>query len=136
IIAVFTFWKEYVKETGKPEHTYLDKFSTYKINHKSAVDNQELLTQFQKAMQQLAINLIPANSPQAKGRIERLNQTLQDRLVKELRLARITTPEAANEFLQEVFIPKFNKKFPVISAKAGDAHKPLQKEEKETLNHI
>lgn len=136
VIAVFIFWKAYVEEIGKPKHVYLDKFSTYKINHKNAVDNSELLTQFQRAMQALEINLIPANSPQAKGRIERLNQTLQDRLVKELRLANITTPETANKFLQEVFIPKFNKKFSVIPAKEGEAHRALQKEEQANLIHI
>jgi transposase len=136
VIAVFTFWKEYVETKGKPKHIYADKFSTYKINHKKAVDNHELITQFQRAMRQLDVNLIPAHSPQAKGRIERLNKTLQDRLVKELRLANIATPEAAGIFLQEVFIPKYNKKFAVVAAKVGDAHTPLQKEEKENLNHI
>lgn len=136
VIAVFTFWKDYVETKGKPKHLYLDKFSTYKINHKKAVDNHELLTQFQRAMQQLGITLIPANSPQAKGRVERLNATLQDRLVKELRLANITTPREANRFLQDVFIPKYNERFAVIAAKEGDVHTPLQKEEKDNLNHI
>jgi len=76
IYAVFIFWKEYVQEVGKPPDIYLDKFSTYKINHKVAVDNKELMTQFGRAMQDLAITLIPANSPQAKGRVERLFKTL------------------------------------------------------------
>jgi len=136
VIAVFSFWKEYVETKGKPKDIYADKFSTYKINHKKAVDNPELLTQFKRAMRQLEVNLIPAHSPQAKGRIERLNKTLQDRLVKELRLANINTPEEANTFLQEVFIPKYNKKFAVVVAKEGDAHRPLTEEEKENLNHI
>lgn len=136
VIAVFRFWKTYVETNGKPQHIYLDKFSTYKINHKKAVDNHELLTQFQRAMQQLGVNLIPANSPQAKGRVEKLNGTLQDRLVKELRLATIAMPEEANTFLKEVFIPKYNEKFAVIAAKEGDVHSPLQKAEKENLNHI
>ena len=136
VIAVFTFWKEYLETQGKPKHIYLDKFSTYKINHKKAVDNHELFTQFQRAMQELGINLISAHSPQAKGRIERLNKTLQDRLVKELRLADITTPDAANTFLQEIFIPKYNKKFAVIPAKEGDVHTTLLDEEKKNLAHI
>jgi hypothetical protein len=136
VIAVFTFCKEYVSERGKPRIIYLDKFSTYKINHKSAVDNSELMTQFQRAMQDLGINLIPANSPQAKGRVERLFKTLQDRLIKEMRLAKINTPEAGNIFLRENFIPKFNERFGVIPEKAGDMHVPLTKEDKKNLNRI
>ena len=136
VLAVFTFWKEYVLNIGKPISTYLDKFSTYKINHKSALDNNELLTQFQRAMQDLGILLIPAHSPQAKGRVERLFLTLQDRLVKEMRLAAINTPEEGNRFLEEVFIPKFNIKFAVIPTKEGDVHKPLSEIDKKNLNRI
>ena len=136
VVAVFTFWKEYVQKLGKPLKIYLDKFSTYKINHKTAVDNSELMTQFQRAMQDLAIELIPAHSPQAKGRIERLFDTLQDRLVKELRLAKINTPEEGNTFLKEVFIPKFNNKFAVIPAKDADIHKQLTEADKKYLNRI
>lgn len=130
VVAVFTFWKEYVEDTGKPLGIYLDKFSTYKVNHKAAVDNSELMTQFQRAMHTLSILLIPANSPEAKGRVERLFQTLQDRLVKEMRLAGISTPEAGNTFLAEVFIPKFNQQFGVAAAKEGDVHRKLVLEEK------
>lgn len=136
VVAVFTFWKGYVQSLGKPVAIYLDKFSTYKINHKAAVDNKDLLTQFQRAMHQLDINPIPANSPQAKGRIERLFKTLQDRLVKELRLAKISTPEEGNKFLKHVFIPKFNQKFAVIPAKTGDVHRSLLQTEKDNLPHI
>jgi transposase len=136
LIAVFTFWKEYLEERGKPVAIYLDKFCTYKINHKAAVDNKDLLTQFQRAMQQLDINLITANSAQAKGRIERLFGTLQDRLVKELRLARISNPSDGNGFLKESFIPAFNEKFAVLSAKEGDVHRSLLQREKDALQHI
>ncbi len=125
VVAVFTFWKEYVEKVGKPLAIYLDKFSTYKINHKSAVDNIELMTQFQRAMQNLSIELITAHSPQAKGRIERLFETLQDRLIKEMRLENINTPEEANLFLEEVFLPKFNNRFEVNPIKEGDVHKAL-----------
>ena len=134
--AVFTFWEEYVLEIGKPVSLYLDKFSTYKINHKAAVDNTELMTQFQRAMQTLSIQLITAHSPQAKGRIERLFATLQDRLVKEMRLAKISTPEEGNTFLKEVFLPKFNKQFAVTPAKDGNIHRQLLHEEKGQLSHI
>jgi hypothetical protein len=136
VVAVFTFWKEYVEKYGKPLGIYLDKFSTYKINHKAAVDNAELMTQFQRAMQHIGTELITANSPEAKGRVERLFQTLQDRLVKELRLANINTPEEANKFLEEIFISKFNEKFAVIPTKHGNVHKPLGKDERKNLNHI
>lgn len=136
VVAVFTFWQEYVKEHGKPGGVYLDKYSTYKINHKSAVDNFELLTQFQRAARELTLLLITAHSAQAKGRIERLFQTLQDRLVKEMRLANINTPEAGNKFLTDLFIPKFNKQFGVTAAKEGNVHTALTKEEKQKITSI
>jgi transposase len=134
--AVFAFWKEYIQEQGKPLGIYLDKFSTYKINHKSAVDNHALMTQFQRAMRTLGTELITAHSPEAKGRVERLFQTLQDRLVKEMRLRSINTPHEGNKFLKNVFIPKFNEKFSVDPAKNGDVHKSPLKDEKRKLNHI
>jgi hypothetical protein len=134
--AVFTFWKEYVEKWGKTLSIYLDKFSTYKINHKTAVDNSDLMTQFGRAMQDLNIYLISANSPQAKGRIERLFGTLQDRLVKEMRLESINTPEAGNKFLQEVFIPKFNDKFAVTPAKTGSVHNSLTSTDKKNIDRI
>lgn len=136
VSPVFSFWEEYVKKVGKPLSIYLDKYSTYKINHKNAVDNTELLTQFQKALKILDIELITAHSPQAKGRVERLFGTLQDRLVKELRLNQINTITEGNEFLDQVFIPKFNQRFSVIAKKDGDVHKELNKLEKQSLNSI
>ncbi len=132
---VSSFWKDYVVKRGKPQSVYLDKFSTYKINHKSAVDNHELMTQFQRMMKGLGIKLISAHSPEAKGRIERLFGTLQDRLVKELRLASIATIPEANIFL-EIFIPKFNAQFEVVATEKGDLHRPLTKNEKENLDAI
>ena len=85
-------------------------------------------------MQQLGTELISAHSPQAKGRIERLFDTLQDRLVKELRLARISNPEEGNRFLKNDFIPKFNTRFAYVSAKEGNVHKPLTTTDKKSLN--
>jgi len=136
IIAVFTFWKSYVLTHGKPIAIYLDKFSTYKLNHKGAVDNSGLMTQFGRAMRDLSIILINANSPQAKGRIERLFETLQDRLVKELRLAGINTPREAQIFLNTAFIPAFNKKFSVIPNKEEDVHRQLSEKEIQQLDRI
>lgn len=135
VVSVFKFWKEYFNQNGLPLSIYLDKFSTYKVNHKNAVDNKDLITQFQRAMNQSGVNLITAHSPQAKGRVERMNGTLQDRLVKELKLARITTMEKANEFLKE-YIPKFNVKFAVAPNRKADLHKKLSKIIKEKLPQI
>jgi hypothetical protein len=136
VFAVFSFWKEYVLEFGKPLSIYLDKYSTYKINHKHAVDNFDLLTQFETSLNMLDIKMINANTPQAKGRVERLFGTLQDRLVKELRLNGISTIELGNKFLKETFLPKFNKQFSVIPNKKGDVHRILQKEEIAKLGSI
>ena len=124
--AVFSFWLEYLNKNGLPLSIYLDKFSTYKINHKNAVDNQDMITQFQRAMNQIGVKPITAHSPEAKGRAERMFQTLQDRLVKELKLAGITTREEANEFLKE-YIPKFNAQFAVIPKRRKNLHQKLNK---------
>lgn len=134
-VAVFKFWLEYFVKNGLPLSIYLDKFSTYKINHKNATDNKELLTQFQRAMKQVGIRPITAHSSEAKGRVERLFETLQDRLVKELRLAGITTIEEANKFLQE-YIPKFNAKFAVVPNRKSDLHKKINETVKNKLPQI
>lgn len=136
IEPVFNFWKEYVEKKGKPSSIYLDKFSTYKINHPSAVDNKDLLTQFERAVTTLGIKLIVAHSPQAKGRVERLFETLQDRLVKELRLRNICNIEDANTFLKEEYEEIFNNQFSVIPKKENDLHLPLTKNEKTNLDSI
>ena len=86
------------------------------------------LTQFGRAMQELDIQIICANTPQAKGRVERANQTLQDRLVKELRLRGISDMEAANAYLPE-FREDFNRRFAVQPRSTHDAHRPLLKTE-------
>lgn len=134
-MAVFKFWVEYFDKNGLPLSIYLDKFSTYKINHKNAVDNKDMITQFERAMNQVGVKPITAHSAEAKGRVERMFQTLQDRLVKELRLAGITTTEEANKFLKE-YIPKFNAKFAVAPKRRKDLHKKLNLEAKEKLPQI
>ena len=136
VMPVFRFWREYFNHNGFPASIYLDKFSTYKINHKNAVDNQELMTQFQRAMDQLGVKVIHANSPQAKGRVEKMNGTLQRRLVKELRLNKINTLEEANEFMNKIFIPKFNQQFAVISKKSNDLHQRINNKENLDLAKI
>ena len=136
IPSVFAFWIEYVKENGKPLNIYLDRHSTYKKNHKSVFDDPNCLTQFEGAMKDLNTNIIHARSPQAKGRAERLFGALQDRLIKELRLANISTIEEANKFVKEVFIPKFNQKFAVLPQKKGNLHRKLTKIEEKNLDKI
>jgi transposase len=134
--SVFQFWKGYVEEKGKPKSLYLDKYSTYKVNHKHAVDNSDLITQFERGCQELDVQLITAHSPQAKGRVERLFKTLQDRLVKEMRLRDISDVETANQFLEKEFIPAFNKKYGVMPVKKGNAHRNLTKQDKEHIDSI
>jgi transposase len=136
IEAVFWFWWKYLLEHGIPIGIYLDKFSTYKINHPQAVDNHDLMTQFQRAAQALNINLITAHTPQAKGRVERLFQTLQDRLVKELRLHHISTVEEANIFLKKVFIPWFNSRYAVKTRNVTDMHRQVPVQMKQQLTSI
>ena len=134
--AVFRFWWRYVGTRGLPGAIYLDKFSTYKVNHESAVDNEELMTQFTRAMRELDVRVINANSPEAKGRVERLFGTLQDRLVKELRLDGSRDRETANRFLDSTYLPDHNKRFGVPAREKGNAHRPLTKEQRKRLPSI
>ena len=92
--------RSYISLHGKPRAFYSDKFSVFRVNIPNPLSGTGL-TQFGRAMKELEIELFCAHSPQAKGRVERANQTLQDRLVKELRLRSISTVEAANAYLPE-----------------------------------
>ena len=135
VMAVFKFWTEYFDKNGLPVSIYLDKFSTYKINHKNAVDNHELKTQFERAMKEAGVKPITAHSPEAKGRVERVFGTLQDRLVKEMRLAGISTIEGANKFLEE-YIPKFNAQFAVAPHGKADLHRNVSNQLKDKLPQV
>lgn len=132
----FSFWRDYLERFGKPNSIYVDKFSTYSMNHKLAKENSDTLTQFERAMKELNIGIIHAHSPQAKGRVEKLFATLQDRLIKELRLHNISTIKEANEFLKKDFLPKFNAKFMVETKSQADLHKRLNEQEKKKLDSI
>ena len=134
--AVFRFWWAYLETHGLPAAIYLDKFSTYKVNHKNAVDNADMMTQFERAMMELGVKVICANSPEAKGRVERLFQTLQDRLVKEMRLKNIKSRDEANRYLAEEYLPDHNKRFFVSPRLEGDAHRPLTDEMRKKLPSI
>lgn len=123
--------KGYIRQHGIPKSIYLDRHSTYKTNKKYVYtewpfrDKQEL-TQFGRACQQLGIELIYAYSPQAKGRVERIFETLQDRLTKELRLNKATTCQEANKILGQ-YLDSFNNKFQVVAKRRGDLHRSADK---------
>ena len=136
VFPVFTFWKAYIEIQGKPRAIYLDRFSTYKMNSATAKDNPDLKTQFERAMETLHVEPIFALSPQAKGRVERLFDTLQDRLVKELRLKKISSAQQANRYLEEVFIPAFNEKFAVVPVSPTNVHQTLTTKERDALPSI
>jgi hypothetical protein len=132
----FNYWRGYLERLGKPNAVYVDKFSTYSMNHKLAQENPDTLTQFERAMTELNIGIVHAHSPQAKGRVERLFKTLQDRLIKDLRLSNISTIKEANEFLEKEFLPRFNAKFMVEARSKTDLHKQLSEQEKKKLDSI
>lgn len=133
----FNFWRGYIERFGKPFSIYVDKFSTYSMNHKLAKENPDTLTQFQRAMEKgLNIEIIHAQSAEAKGRVEKLFKTLQDRLIKELRLKNISTIEEANRFLEKKYLPWFNAKFMVEPRSRANLHKKLTKREVSKLDSI
>lgn len=121
-------FKRYIKKYGIPMSLYLDKHSTYKSTAKPSIDemlsNTKPLSEFERAMKEFCVNVIHADSPQAKGRVERLFRTLQDRLVKEMRLEKISTIEDANKFIAR-YLPRHNKKFAVKPAKQSDLHREI-----------
>ena len=135
-LPVFSFWKEYFLAHGKPKSIYLDKLRTYYNNHPSARGDEQMLTQFQRAMKELGVKPIVAHSPQAKGRIENLFKTLQDRLIKEMRLKNISSRDAGNRFLNQEFIPWFNGKYGLEPVKNANLHNKLNQQEKKCLSAI
>jgi transposase len=114
---------------GLPRGLYVDQHSIYRADREPGP--QEILadespeTQFGRAMRELDVELILARSPQAKGRVERMNGTLQDRLVKALRRAQLSDLASANEFLEAEFLPELNGRFTVPAAQPEDWHRPL-----------
>ena len=121
-------FKRYIKKYGIPISLYLDKHMTYKSPKKAAFPgyDEEPLSQFERAMKELGVEVKHANSPQAKGRIERLFRTFQDRVVKEMRLRGIKTIDEANEFLKS-YLPIYNKKFAVKAKEKKDIHRDIPK---------
>ena len=117
--------KKYIENCGRPVSFYVDFGSVFKVNLNNPEGDKK--TQFERILSELDIDIIHATSPQAKGRVERCNQTMQDRLVKEMRLAGISSMEEANKFVQEGdFIEKHNTRFALPPAKEGNAHRATQ----------
>lgn len=128
-LALMHTTRAYLLQEGRPGSLYVDRDSIYKVNRPATVEEQldekDPITQFTRAMKQLGIEVIFAGSPQAKGRVERGFLTHQDRLVKELRLAGISTMEDANRFLREVYIPDHNRRCAVAAAESINMHRPI-----------
>lgn len=131
---VIEYWKSYFKMYGKPWCIYLDRHASYKVNHRKDQFDHSTLTRFQTAMWKLWVHIIYARSAQGKWRVERMFKTMQDRGIKELRLAGIKDYEKAIEYLREKIIPEFNRKFWVIAKEKGDIHQKLSKEEKKEID--
>ena len=119
---------DYFRLHGKPVAFYSDKHSVFRVNQPS-VGSESDLSQFGRAMRELDIEIICANTPQAKGRVERAIQTLQDRLPKELRLRGLSSWKAGNDYLPK-FIQDFNQRFAVPPRSQHDAHRPLMAHDK------
>jgi transposase-like protein len=127
-IPAMDSFKRYIKRHGIPMSVYLDKHTTYKSNGKPTLEDElndtKPLSEFERALKELGVEVIHANSPQAKGRVERLFGTLQDRLVKEMRLKNIRTIQEANIFLDQ-YLPAYNRQFAVIPVSKENLHRDI-----------
>ncbi len=121
-------FKRYIRKYGLPLKVYLDGHSTYKSTAKPTIEEQlegvEPLSEFERALKELEVEVSHAHSAQAKGRIERLFRTFQDRLIKEMRLKGVRTIEEGNRFLAE-YLSVYNERFSVRPREKEDLHRPL-----------
>ena len=121
-------FKIYAEKYGLPHSVYIDRHSTYKSTAKQTIEDElkniEHLSQFQRALKELGVKMIFALSAQAKGRIERMFRTFQDRVIKEMRLKGIKNIPEANKFLR-YYLPIYSKRFGVEAAEAGDLHRAV-----------
>jgi transposase len=121
-------FKRYTRRYGLPQSVYMDRHPAYKVNSDPSIEdqlnNREPESQVQRALGELGVEAMFAYSPQAKGRIERLFRTFQDRLVKEMRLKNIKSVEEGNKFLSD-YLPIHNKRFAVEPIEKGNLHRPL-----------
>ena len=119
--AAFDVFGRWARRQGLPRSLYVDRHSIYRDE-----DHPDYPTQFGRAMKELSVELIQAHSPQAKGRVERRNAVFQDRLVKELRLRKISSMEQANVFLEGVFLDDLNRRYAVKAREDQDLHRALE----------
>lgn len=125
VIALMQATKNYIGKHGIPHSFYTDHGSVFHVNLNNYENDKK--TQWERAVAQFGIKVNHAHSPQAKGRVERCNKTMQDRLIKEMRLAGISSIEAANQYLRiSDFIEKHNQKYAVKALQVGDAHKTAE----------
>src|SRR5271155_531797 len=124
----------WLERYGRPLAHYTDKNSIFRTTRRAGIGEQlqgeRARSQFGRALKELGIEWIAAQSPQAKGRIERLFETLQDRLVKEMRLAGIDSIQGANHFLEMRFLPEWEQRFTVVPRGSRNAHRPLGREQR------
>jgi hypothetical protein len=136
--ASYDVLESWVRKHGLPASLYVDRDSIYRCEAVASVAqqlaDQPPQTQFGRAMEQLGVELILANSPQAKGRVERMNGVLQDRLVKELRLTGINDMDSANRFLDAKYLPQFNRRFARAAASPVDLHRAVPRNLNEVLS--
>jgi transposase len=136
--ASYDLFEGWVRRWGLPQGVYVDRDSIYRCEGLGSIAEQlagkEPQTQFGRAMEQLGVELILANSPQAKGRVERMNGTLQDRLVKALRLEGIRQLADANQYLSKTFLAALNRRFRVEPASAADVHRAVPQRLDEVLS--
>lgn len=119
--------QEHLEKHGRPLALYVDKHAIFRVNREE-IKKGLGITHFGKILKELDITLICANSPQAKGRVERKNGVFQDRLVKEMRLEKINSLEEGNTFLPK-FLKKHNQRFKIEAASAENAHRPMRKKD-------
>lgn len=127
-MPAFDSFARYVRRYGLPQAVYVDRHTTYRSPGKRTITDElegrvRPQSQFERALGELGVQVIPTYSPQAKGRVERLFGTFQDRLVKELRLAGVSTREGANQLLKG-YLPYYNRRFRVPARRPLDLHRP------------
>ena len=136
-LTLMRLTKRYIRRYGRPLELYPDRDSIYQTNRQATIDeqlrDQQPETQYARAMRELDIEINCALSPQAKGRVERLFKTFQDRVVKELRLAGISTRGAANKWLKK-YLTRYNTRFAIEARDAHDCHRQLRRDQH--LNEI
>ena len=136
--ASYDMLEGWARKHGLPQSLYVDRDSIYRCEGLGSIAEQIAgkapQTQFGRAMEQLGVELILAHSPQAKGRVERMNGVLQDRLVKALRLAGISDLDEANAYLAKTYLAAHHRKFQVQAASEADAHQAVPKRLNEILS--